>query len=696
MTSEAHKVTTQHLQRDAYLYVRQSTLRQVLENTESTKRQYALRERAVALGWPIERVITIDSDLGQSGATAADREGFQRLVTEVSLGRAGIVLGLEVSRLARNCSDWHRLLEICALTDTLILDEDGLYDPSHFNDRLLLGLKGTISEAELHVLRARLRGGILSKAQRGELKAPLPVGLLYDAQQRVTLDPDRQVQQALRLFFATYERTGSASATVKHFREQGLLFPRRLRRGHRKGELVWGPLVESRALQILHNPRYAGAFFHGRTRTCKSKNGHDSCRLVPPSEWHSLLPNTHPGYISWEEYQRNQQRLREGAQAHGSDRRCSPAGEGPALLQGLVLCGRCGQRMTVRYHRRQAGLCPNYLCQRQGIEHAERICQNISGAGIDAAIGALLLEMLTPATLEVALAVQQELQQRLEEADRLRRQQVERARYEADLARQRYVQVDPHNRFVADALEADWNDKLRAVTEAQEHYEQQRQADRAVLDEQSRRQLLALATDFPRLWQDPRTPQRERKRMVRLLVEDVTLSKGEQLTAQVRFKGGAARTLTLPLPRPAWALWQTEPHVIAEIDRLLDQHTDGQIAALLTQRGWHAGKGGPFTRFVVARLRRVHGLKSRFERLRQAGLLTQQEIAEALGIATTTVHDWRRSGLLKAVAYNDKNEYLYEPVGSEGPIKLQGIKRTDPRRFPKVASDEAKEVQDEV
>ncbi len=696
MTSEAHKVTTQHLQRDAYLYVRQSTLRQVLENTESTKRQYALRERAVALGWPIERVITIDSDLGQSGATAADREGFQRLVTEVRLGRAGIVLGLEVSRLARNCSDWHRLLEICALTDTLILDEDGLYDPSHFNDRLLLGLKGTISEAELHVLRARLRGGILSKAQRGELKAPLPVGLLYDAQQRVTLDPDRQVQQALRLFFATYERTGSASATVKHFREQGLLFPRRLRRGHRKGELVWGPLVESRALQILHNPRYAGAFFHGRTRTCKSKNGHDSCRLVPPSEWHSLLPNTHPGYISWEEYQRNQQRLREGAQAHGSDRRCSPAGEGPALLQGLVLCGRCGQRMTVRYHRRQAGLCPNYLCQRQGIEHAERICQNISGAGIDAAIGALLLEMLTPATLEVALAVQQELQQRLEEADRLRRQQVERARYEADLARQRYVQVDPHNRFVADALEADWNDKLRAVTEAQEHYEQQRQADRAVLDEQSRRQLLALATDFPRLWQDPRTPQRERKRMVRLLVEDVTLSKGEQLTAQVRFKGGAARTLTLPLPRPAWALWQTEPHVIAEIDRLLDQHTDGQIAALLTQRGWHAGKGGPFTRFVVARLRRVHGLKSRFERLRQAGLLTQQEIAEALGIATTTVHDWRRSGLLKAVAYNDKNEYLYEPVGSEGPIKLQGIKRTDPRRFPKVASDEAKEVQDEV
>jgi DNA invertase Pin-like site-specific DNA recombinase len=300
MNSTPHKVTPRHLQRNAYLYVRQSTLRQVLENTESTKRQYALRERAVALGWPIERVITIDSDLGQSGASAADREGFQRLVTEVSLGRAGIVLGLEVSRLARNCSDWHRLLEICALTDTLILDEDGLYDPSHFNDRLLLGLKGTLSEAELHVLRARLRGGILNKAQRGELKNPLPVGLVYDLQDHVVLDPDRQVQQALTVFFATFERTGSATATVKAFRQQGLLFPRRLRRGVRKGELVWGPLVESRALQVLHNPRYAGAFFHGRTRSCPSKNGHDSCLRLPPEEWHTLLPNAHPGYITWE------------------------------------------------------------------------------------------------------------------------------------------------------------------------------------------------------------------------------------------------------------------------------------------------------------------------------------------------------------------------------------------------------------
>ena len=273
----------------------------------------APRERAIALGWPIERVQVIDCDQGQSGASAADREGFQRLVAEVSLGHAGIVLGLEVSRLARNNSDWHRLLEILALTGTLILDEDGLYDPGQFNDRLLLGLKGTISEAELYVLRARLRGGILSKARCGELKTPLPVGLVYDPQGRVVLDPDRQVQDALRALFTTYERTGSGCATVRYFRKQGLLFPRRLRGGLRKGELVWGTLVHSRVLQVLHNPRYAGAFFHGRTRWCRSRNGGKTCRRLPLEEWYALLPETHAGYITWEQYQRNQQGLRENA-----------------------------------------------------------------------------------------------------------------------------------------------------------------------------------------------------------------------------------------------------------------------------------------------------------------------------------------------------------------------------------------------
>lgn len=696
MMNEPSKVTSRHLERNAYLYVRQSTLRQVLENSESTKRQYALRERAVALGWPIERVIVIDNDLGQSGASAADREGFQQLVTEVSLGRAGIVLGLEVSRLARNCSDWHHLLEICALRNTLILDEDGLYDPSHFNDRLLLGMKGTFSEAELHVLRARLRGGILNKARRGELKSPIPVGFVFDPQNRVVLDPDRQVQQALQTFFATFEHTGTACATVKHFHDHGLLFPRRLRHGVRRGELVWANMVHSRALQVLHNPRYAGAFFHGRTHTTPGPDGRLHSQKQPIEDWHTLLPNAHAGYITWDQYQRNQARLRENAQANGSDRRQSPPGEGPALLQGLVLCGVCGQRMTVRYNARKAGLNPYYVCQREGIEHSRRICQSISGGDIDAAIGDLLLEMMTPVTLEVALAVQHELQQRLDDADRMRQQQVERARYEADLAQRRYLQVDPNNRLVADALEADWNDKLRTLTQAQENCEKQKQADRTLLDDESRQQILALAADFPRLWRDSRTSDRERKRIVRLLVEDVTLSKGDSITARVRFKGGATQTRIVPAPQPAWRIWITSKEVIAEIDRLLDQHTEGEIAAILNEGKLRSGRGCRFTRRLVARLRRDYHLKTRFDRLRETGMLTIAEIAEQIGICISTAHDWRRSGLIKPHAFNDKHEYLYEHLGQRVPRKLPGIKRSDPRRLSEVLPDGTKEVQDEA
>lgn len=288
------------------------------------------------------------------------------------------------------------------------------------------------------------------------------------------------------------------------------------------------------------------------------------------------------------------------------------------------------------------------------------------------------------------------MQQRLDEAGHLRRQHVERARYEADVARERFMQVDPKNRLVADALEADWNDRLRALTEAQEHCERQRQADRAVLDQESRSRILALTTDFPKLWKDPNTPERERKRMARLLIEDVTLIKGEQITVQVRFKGGAARTLTLRLPQPAWATWLTNPEVVAKIDHLLNDHAEARIAALLNESGRRSGKGRTFTRSIIRRIRCQYRLRSRFDRLREAGMLTQEEIADELGVHTTTVHYWRRGGLLKAHAYNDKPEYLYEPVGGNRPLKRQGIKRTDPRRFPTVSFDETKEVQDGV
>ena len=458
MMNDSHqKVQANHLKRNAYVYVRQSTPRQVLENTESTKRQYGLRQRAVALGWAEERVIVIDSDLGQSAA-ASDREGFQHLVAEVGMAHAGIVLGLEVSRLARNSMDWHRLLEICALTGALISDEDGIYDPAHFNDRLLLGLKGTMSEAELHVLRARLQGGILNKARRGELEMQPPVGLVYNSEGALVLDPDRQVQHCLKWLFATFARTGSACATVKAARQEHLAFPRRCIRGAHKGELLWSELDHSQVLRTLHNPRYAGAFVYGRYRTRRSVDGLTRVQRTPRDEWVTLIPDAHAGYISWDEYKRNEQRLHESAQAIGGDRRRGPAREGPALLQGLVLCGRCGMRMTVRYHSRHGRLCPEYICQREGIEHAEAVCQRVPGAGVDQAIGVMLVDAINPVALEVTLAVQRELQSRFDEADRLRHAQVERAQYESELAQRRYMRVDPDNRLVADSLEAHWNE----------------------------------------------------------------------------------------------------------------------------------------------------------------------------------------------------------------------------------------------
>lgn len=674
MTADTNaKVQARHLKRQAYLYIRQSSLRQVLEHTESTQRQYALQQRAIALGWARDQIVVVDNDQGLSGASAIDRAGFQTLVTEVGMGRAGIVMGLEVSRLARNSTDWHRLLEICALTDTLILDEDGIYDPAHFNDRLLLGLKGTMSEAELHILHARLIGGQLNKARRGELRSRLPIGLLYDPAGRVGLDPDQQVQQTLRTFFDTFRRTGSATATVRVFRDQGWPFPRRVWHGPRKDEVVWGPLDHSRSLEVLHNPRYAGAFFYGRSRRQPTHQHHK----LPREEWTALLPGAHAGYITWEQFEEHQRTLRENAVMHGTDRRHGPAREGPALLQGLVVCGKCGRRMTVRYHQAHGALQPIYVCQRDGIQHARPICQTISGISIDQAIGALVIEAVSPLALDVALAIEQELQARLDEADALRRTHLERIQYEVDLARQRFMRVDPNNRLVADSLEGDWNEKLRRFAEAHDDYRRQHDADSTALTEEQRARIRTLAQDLPRLWHDPATPDRERKRMLRLIIEDATLLKGQQLVVHVRFRGGATRTLTLRRPAPAWALRQTSPEVVAEIDRLLDQHTDEQIARVLTERDFRSGMGKAVNAMMVARVRSHYHLKSRYDRLRERGLLTLAEVAHALGISRATAKVWRSAGLLHAHAYNDRDQYLYDPPGPNAPTPhaYKGITR---------------------
>jgi DNA invertase Pin-like site-specific DNA recombinase len=674
---ESHKkVTTDHLKRGAYLYIRQSTLKQVIENTESTQRQYALREKAISLGWPIDRIITIDSDLGQSGAQAADREGFQKLVAEVGLGNAGIVMGLEVSRLARNSTDWHRLLEICALSNTLILDEDGIYDPAHFNDRLLLGLKGTMSEAELHVLRARLRGGALNKAKRGELKIPLPVGFIYNSEDRPILHPDKQIQDSIHMLFNMFRESKSAWYTVKLFRDRGLKFPRQQRAGVCKGEIIWGPLTHSQTLRIIKNPRYAGVYFYGRARHTKLLGGKWSSKKIPKEQWHALLPDSHQAYISLEEYEQNQKQLLQNAQTYGEDRRKSPPREGPALLQGIVICGCCGKRMTLRYATRSPGdIYPIYVCQSSAVDSAERLCQCIPGASIDEAIGELLIASMTPLALEVALNVQTQLHARLEEADRLRKKRVERAQYEAELARQRYMQVDPRNRLVADTLEADWNGKLRAVVEAQEEYEQQHIADERALTEEQKKTILSLAADFPKLWNDRNTPDREKKRMVRLLLEDVTLTRGEQISVNIRFKGGTTKMLNLPIPLSAFMARKTRPEIVEEIDRLLENHHDTEIADILNGRGIQTGNNLPFTVVAVGRIRRTYQLKDHCMRLREKGMLRRKEMLKLLNVTDLTLRDWKNRGLIKTHAYgNTVQTILYELPTKDFATKIKNGK----------------------
>jgi len=674
---DQQKVTASHRRRNAYLYVRQSTLRQVVENTESTKRQYALRQRAIALGWPEEQVIVIDSDLGQSGASATDRAGFQRLVSEVGMGHAGIVLGLEVSRLARNSTDWHRLLEIFALSDTLILDEDGLYDPAHFNDRLLLGLKGTMSEAELHVLRARLRGGMLSKARRGELRCRLPVGLVHDQGGRVVLDPDQQVQESVHLLFKTFARTGSVCATIKHFRTQGVLFPTRLAAGARKGELLWSPLSLGRAASALHNPWYAGAYAYGRSRWRKGPDGRTRHEQLPQEEWHTLILDAHPGYISWTEYQRIAQRLRAGARGFGREKNGKPPREGPALLQGRVVCGLCGCRMHVHYNTRRGGeLITKYVCAGRTRRFGDPQCQSILGTQVDAAVSDLLIEAVTPQALELSLAVQQEVSTRIDQADRLRHRQVERAQYEADCARQRYMLVDSANRLVADSLEADWNARLRELAAAQENYQRQKETDRLGVDDELRQRILDLATHFPARWRDPQTPPRERKRMLAYLIEDVTLIKQRQITAAVRFRGGATTTLTLPRPLTAQQQRATHEDVRQQIDTLLDEYTDAQVAHLLNERSLHTGAGRTFNSASIQWVRFAKKLKSLKERLLEAGMLTSRQACARLGVGRTTLGRWRQQGRIKARICNDRGEWLYWPP--EQPVSPSPVSQPDP------------------
>jgi DNA invertase Pin-like site-specific DNA recombinase len=672
--NESMKIRPHHLERSAYLYVRQSSMRQVFENVESTKRQYALRGRAVALGWQEDRIIVIDSDQGESGASATWREGFQRLVTDVGMGRAGIVMGLEVSRLARNNADWHRLLEICALAETLILDEDGVYDPTSFNDRLLLGLKGTMSEAELHVIKARLRGGILNKVRRGEYRCPLPTGFTYDEVGNVVLDPDAQIRGAIAHFFETFARVGSACQTIKVFKKEGLLFPSRLRN---RDQTVFRPLTASTAIRTLHNPRYAGAYAYGRRHYRRTADGKKLVRKRERSEWLACIPSAHPGYVTWEQFQGNLQIFESNGRGYELVR-ASPPREGVALLQGRAVCGRCGRHFRVRYTNRRGRQEAWYVCDRAQADHGEPNCQSIAGPPVDEAIGRLIAEQMTPAAVDLAIEIRKEVEARYQEADRLRCRAVERAQTEADLTQRRFMMVDPNNRLVADTLEADWNDKLRALAKAREEREHGRKEDQLVFDRRTRERLVTMTADFQRLWADPTVPNRERKRLLAHIVEDATLVKlpAEGITkVHVRFKGGKTETLTTVNPKSSAQQVKTAPKIVALVDKLLDDHIYSEIADLLNGQGLRPGgsarrgrDNSRFTALRVAYLVHRYGLRSRYDRLRERGMLTKEQAAAHLRIHEQTLISWAEHGIVARHAYNG-HAYLYEPPGRNPPVK---------------------------
>jgi len=656
-----HKVRPEHLDRQALIYVRQSTLVQVRDNTGSTARQYDLVQRALDLGWPREHIVVIDQDQGHSGASAAGRDGFQFLVAEVGLGHAGAVLSLEASRLARACSDWYRLIEICAITGTLVIDEEGIYDPNQYNDRLLLGFKGTMSEAELHWLRNRLQGGKLEKAQKGQLRFRLPTGLVYDPTGQSVLDPDEQVQGAVRLLFELFGQFSSALAVVKHFDTHQLLFPTRFWGGVRDGELAWQPLHLGRVLAVLHNPAYAGAYVYGRTRTRTHTLPGEAPRIkgrtrqVKSHEWPIILHDVHPAYITWEQFLHNQQRLDDNRTLQPEERR-GAVREGGALLQGIVLCGHCGQRMTVRYL--QDGATPSYECNREHTHLGRKSCQHIRGDGIDAAVTQVFLQAMQPAQLEISLAALDQIDARARQIDRQWQLRLERARYEADLARRRFCAVDPENRLVARSLERDWNAKLTEIERLERDYATQPRLTACLTTPEERQRILALAQDLPTIWQAPTTTQVERKQLLRFLVKDVSLNKHKTgIHIAIRWQTEALTELDIARPKSSPEARRTDPAVVEQVRILAVSHTDADIAALLNQEGCLPGMGGCFTQSKIQWIRYAYHIPTGCPQApelcpdgpRADGRYSARVAADLLNVNVSTIAAWCASGQLDGV-----------------------------------------------
>jgi DNA invertase Pin-like site-specific DNA recombinase len=608
----ATKIQNTHCERIAFVYVRQSTPLQVIENRESTERQYHLRDRAIELGWPPSRVEVIDEDQGRSGSSAAHRSGFQRLASEVGLGKVGIVFMLEASRLARNNSDWYRLIEICGVSGTLIADESAVYNPREPNDRLLLGVKGTISEAELFTLRTRLYKGRGNKARKGQLHFPLPVGYMQTADGGWALDPDTQVRERLDYVFDSFRRHGVVRAVVRDLKEQGLELPTRVTAKEGYGSLVWkGPSL-SAVIRILHNPAYAGAYVYGRweysSERRSPKTGKASAHARSVAQWPVNITEHHPAYLSWEEFVKNQERLRQNWSHEGN--RGAPR-EGSALLQGIVYCGICGRKMSVQNRAAKDKRSPSYICGRGYQDGDAKICQSMTSRPVDAAVVEAFLTAVSPISLQVATRVLDQVEQDLIVQRRQRDLQLEQARYEARLAQRQYDAVDPANRLVASELERRWNEKLERVAQLERAYAQAEREAEWNLTVDERAAITELSHDLPAVWSAETTTNQERKQLLRMAIESVQLdgfSQAGQIEVQIRWRSGTIISLRVKRAEPGEGSLKTSEEAVSRIHEMARRSSYSEIAARLDRAGLRSAFGRRFTTQHVGYICRRDGL----------------------------------------------------------------------------------------
>jgi DNA invertase Pin-like site-specific DNA recombinase len=612
------KILPEHLARRAYVYVRQSSPGQVLSHPESARRQRELVSLAAELGWPSSRIALLDSDQGRSGLTAEGREAFKRILADVSVGEVGIVVGIEVARLARNCADWFPLVEMCGLTGTLIADEEGIYDPNDPNDRLVLGVKGTLSEAELHRIRTRLHGARWSLARRGELRRKIPTGYAWDERGRVVMDPDERVRSAIRSFFRRFEEVGSAFGVARAYAREGLLFPRRDFRGRWDGPVQWRALSVRAATLNLHNPFYAGVYFYGERRAVttvdpETKTRKTILRHLPLESWEVLRRDSHPAYLSWEQFLRNQQRLRENG--HVKEGGPKAAREGPALLQGIAYCGRCGRRLTLRYSGRDS--YPLYICYHHTDTGEHIRCQSVAAHRVDRFVAETILDAIRPMGIEAAIAAVEELERRSADLRRQWEHRIQQADYEAGLARRRYEAVDPENRLVAGNLERDWEEKLRELERLNKEYVERTSKPPIQIAARDRELLHELARDLPRLWHAETTKSSDRKRVVRILVREVWLSQEDeprQTRVCIHWQTGAVTEARVERPLPIGLRFTTPPKIVERILELHARHEHPKrIAQTLDGEGLRTAQG---KRFTAAR---VQALLSEWRKKAQRG-----------------------------------------------------------------------------